>query len=120
MAVELLDEAGTTVLDTTTTDRPAGLHVRAHGAGHLPRPAGREQLHRQRRARRVHREHADAADAGQQRGQRQQRDHHRHAGQPGGVILSGPIALADGTEPTDDGDTDNNTNLTVDFGVFPR
>ena len=40
-------------------------------------------------------------------------------GSPGGVILSGPITLADATEPTDDGDTDNNTNLTLDFGVVP-
>src|SRR5262245_60100914 len=37
----------------------------------------------------------------------------------GGLILSGPIVLADGTEPTDDGDTDANTNLTLDFGVVP-
>jgi len=40
-------------------------------------------------------------------------------GQAGGFILSGPIILADGTEPTDDGDTDANTNLTLDFGVVP-
>jgi len=37
----------------------------------------------------------------------------------GGFIISGPIILADGTEPTDDGDTDANTNLTLDFGVVP-
>lgn len=38
-------------------------------------------------------------------------------GQVGGFILSGPIELALGDEPTNDGDADNNTNLTLDFGV---
>ncbi len=35
----------------------------------------------------------------------------------GGVIESGSISLAVGAEPIDDGDTDNDTNLTLDFGV---
>jgi hypothetical protein len=37
----------------------------------------------------------------------------------GGFIQSGPITLAAGTEPTNDGDSDPNTNLTIDFGVVP-
>jgi hypothetical protein len=37
----------------------------------------------------------------------------------GGVIVSGPITLADGTEPINDGDTNNNTNLSLDFGLVP-
>jgi uncharacterized repeat protein (TIGR01451 family) len=36
----------------------------------------------------------------------------------GNGILSGIINLAVGAEPTTDGDTDANTNLTLDFGVF--
>src|SRR5205085_3559946 len=38
-------------------------------------------------------------------------------GQTGGFIVSGPIILAVGTEPTDDGDTSADTNLSLDFGV---
>ncbi|PAY17757.1 hypothetical protein CKO51_20200 [Rhodopirellula sp. SM50] len=34
-------------------------------------------------------------------------------------IVTGEITLVAGSEPTDDGDTDNNTNLSVDFGVVP-
>jgi hypothetical protein len=37
----------------------------------------------------------------------------------GGVIQTGPVSLTVGGEPTNDGDTDPNTNLTVDFGVVP-
>jgi protocatechuate 3,4-dioxygenase beta subunit len=37
----------------------------------------------------------------------------------GGVVISGPIDLAAGTEPTNDGDSDPNTNLTLDFGMVP-
>ena len=39
-------------------------------------------------------------------------------GQNTGVIDSGLITLSLGQEPTNDGDTDNNTNLSLDFGVF--
>jgi uncharacterized repeat protein (TIGR01451 family) len=42
--------------------------------------------------------------------------------QPGGLgnpIFSPIIDLAVGAESTTDGDTDSNTNLTVDFGLFP-
>ena len=35
----------------------------------------------------------------------------------GGFIQSGPITLSVGGEPVNDGDTDANTNLTLDFGV---
>ncbi len=38
-------------------------------------------------------------------------------GQPGYVVRSGVVTLAAGTEPTNDGDTDNNSNLTIDFGL---
>ncbi|MBX7241106.1 MAG: hypothetical protein K1X92_05100, partial [Bacteroidia bacterium] len=38
--------------------------------------------------------------------------------QSGNLILSGPITLTIGGEPTNDGDLDANTNLTVDFGIF--
>ncbi len=34
-------------------------------------------------------------------------------------VVSGVLTVAIGAEPTNDGDTDNNTNLTVDFGFFP-
>ena len=34
------------------------------------------------------------------------------------MIMSGIVDLAIGTEPTNDGDTDANTNLTVDFGLY--
>jgi hypothetical protein len=37
----------------------------------------------------------------------------------GGVVVSGPITLTAGSEPTNDGDTDPNTNLTLDFGMVP-
>ncbi len=37
----------------------------------------------------------------------------------GGVIVSGSINLSAGSEPTSDGDSDPNTNLTLDFGVVP-
>ena len=35
-----------------------------------------------------------------------------------GVIASSAVTLTPNAEPTDDGDSDPNTNLTVDFGVF--
>ncbi len=35
----------------------------------------------------------------------------------GGFVVSGPVSLALGGEPITDGDTDANTNLTLDFGV---
>ena len=38
----------------------------------------------------------------------------------GGFIESKPITLTVGGEPITDGDTDPNTNLTVDFGVFRK
>lgn len=34
------------------------------------------------------------------------------------VINSQAVTLVQDTEPTDDGDSDNNSNLTVDFGVY--
>lgn len=34
-------------------------------------------------------------------------------------LVTGEITLVAGSEPTDDGDTDANTNLSVDFGVVP-
>jgi len=34
-------------------------------------------------------------------------------------VVSGPVALAAGTGPTNDGDNDPNTNLSVDFGLVP-
>ena len=34
------------------------------------------------------------------------------------MIMSEVISLAVGSEPTNDGDTDSSTNLTVDFGLF--
>ncbi|MBL8136442.1 MAG: carboxypeptidase regulatory-like domain-containing protein, partial [Acidobacteria bacterium] len=37
----------------------------------------------------------------------------------GGVVRSGPITLGVGTEPTSDGDTNPDSNLTVDFGFVP-
>jgi len=37
----------------------------------------------------------------------------------GGFIESGLITLAVGGEPTNDGDTNTNTNLSLDFGVVP-
>jgi protocatechuate 3,4-dioxygenase beta subunit len=36
----------------------------------------------------------------------------------GGRIVSGPVTLISGSEPTTDGDSDPDSNLTVDFGVF--
>lgn len=36
-----------------------------------------------------------------------------------GAVRSGPIALAAGTEPTNDGDTSADSNLSVDFGFVP-
>jgi cyclophilin family peptidyl-prolyl cis-trans isomerase len=35
----------------------------------------------------------------------------------GGVVVSGPITLSAGDEPTDDADTNPNTNLSLDFGM---
>ncbi|MEO1618291.1 MAG: SdrD B-like domain-containing protein [Planctomycetota bacterium] len=35
-------------------------------------------------------------------------------------LVSGEITLVINSEPTDDGDNDSNTNLTVDFGVVPN
>ena len=35
-------------------------------------------------------------------------------------VVSGVITLVSGAEPTDDGDADANTNLTVDFGFSPQ
>ena len=35
-----------------------------------------------------------------------------------GGIASLPVTLSPNTEPTDDGDTDSNSNLSVDFGVY--
>ncbi len=37
----------------------------------------------------------------------------------GGAVRSGPITLGAGTEPTNDGDTNPDSNLTVDFGFVP-
>ncbi|MBP7777604.1 MAG: VCBS repeat-containing protein [Acidobacteria bacterium] len=37
----------------------------------------------------------------------------------GDAVRSGPVTLAVGTEPTNDGDLDPNSNLTVDFGFVP-
>ncbi len=39
---------------------------------------------------------------------------------PGGAVISGTITLVSNSEPTDDGDTDSNTNTTLDFGFFPQ
>ncbi|MCA9010516.1 MAG: DUF11 domain-containing protein, partial [Planctomycetaceae bacterium] len=36
----------------------------------------------------------------------------------GGAIVSRAITLSNGQEPINDGDTDSNTNLSLDFGVF--
>ena len=35
----------------------------------------------------------------------------------GGTVISGPITLSTGDEPTDDGDANPNTNLSLDFGM---
>lgn len=35
-------------------------------------------------------------------------------------VATAAITLASGTEPTNDGDTDNNSNLTLDFGFSPQ
>ncbi|HEX3148896.1 MAG TPA: SdrD B-like domain-containing protein [Gemmataceae bacterium] len=35
----------------------------------------------------------------------------------GGTVVTGPITLSAGDEPTDDGDTNPNTNLSLDFGM---
>ncbi|MEZ6136941.1 MAG: SdrD B-like domain-containing protein [Pirellulaceae bacterium] len=35
-------------------------------------------------------------------------------------VVTGVITLASGTEPTNDGDTDTNSNLTLDFGFAPQ
>jgi uncharacterized repeat protein (TIGR01451 family) len=37
----------------------------------------------------------------------------------GGAVRSGPITLGTGAEPTNDGDTNPDSNLTVDFGFVP-
>jgi len=37
----------------------------------------------------------------------------------GGAVRSGPITLSSGAEPTNDGDTNADSNLTVDFGFVP-
>ncbi|NJP07741.1 MAG: hypothetical protein HC837_20050, partial [Chloroflexaceae bacterium] len=37
----------------------------------------------------------------------------------GNGVVSLPVTLTLNSEPTDDGDADNNTNLTVDFGFYP-
>lgn len=37
----------------------------------------------------------------------------------GGFVISGPIALAPDEEPDTDGDTNKNTNRTLDFGLVP-
>ena len=37
----------------------------------------------------------------------------------GGAVRSGPITLSSGGEPTNDGDTNADSNLTVDFGFVP-
>ncbi len=39
---------------------------------------------------------------------------------PNGDVASGTITLVSNAEPIDDGDTDPNTNTTVDFGFFPQ
>ncbi|MEL6898267.1 MAG: SdrD B-like domain-containing protein, partial [Planctomycetota bacterium] len=39
---------------------------------------------------------------------------------PGVGAASGLVTLVSGAEPTNDGDNDNNTNLSVDFGFFPE
>lgn len=39
---------------------------------------------------------------------------------PSGDVISQTITLESNNEPTDDGDTDPNTNTTVDFGFFPQ
>lgn len=38
-------------------------------------------------------------------------------GQPGYVVRSSTVSLSAGSEPTTDGDTDSNSNLSVDFGL---
>jgi uncharacterized repeat protein (TIGR01451 family) len=38
----------------------------------------------------------------------------------GGDVISGTITLESNLEPTDDDDTDPNTNTTLDFGFFPQ
>lgn len=38
----------------------------------------------------------------------------------GGDVVSGTITLESNLEPIDDGDTDANTNTTLDFGFFPQ
>ena len=37
-----------------------------------------------------------------------------------GDVISGTITLESNSEPTNDDDTDSNTNTTVDFGFFPQ
>lgn len=39
---------------------------------------------------------------------------------PSGDVISGTITLVSNNEPIDDGDTDPNTNHTLDFGFFPQ
>jgi hypothetical protein len=120
VTVELLNEAGTTVLNTTTTAadgtyRFTGLATGTYrvrlaasnftGTGALvgldpsPVPPAADPN-----------DNVDGDNNG------------ASAGTPPGpfFIVSGPITLSAGAEPTNDGDTDNNTNLTVDFGVSPR
>ncbi len=40
-------------------------------------------------------------------------------GQPGYVIRTSPVTLTSGAEPTTDGDSNANSNLTLDFGLTP-
>jgi len=118
VTVELLDETGETVLDTTTTDsaghytftgladgiyqvRLAASNFSGTGplVGFTPSSAASD----------IPDDDLDLDSNGTASGTLGS----------GGFIISGPITLAAGEEPADDGDTSTDTNLSVDFGVVP-
>ena len=62
VVVELLDQAGTTVLGDDDDQRDRRLHVRRPGRRYVPGPPRGQQLQRQRRAGRLHRQHHGRVD----------------------------------------------------------
>ena len=118
VTVELLDQAGTTVLETTTTNssgvytfvalEPGTYRVRLAASNFTGTGALVDFT-------------ASGTAVADPENNQNDDSNGVTSGTLGtdGFIISGPIVLADGTEPINDGDTDPDTNLSLDFGVVP-
>ncbi len=109
VTVRLLAADCVTVLATTMTDAERQLSVRRPAAWHLLRevvqPLGLQS----------------STDIGTSANPDNDRDNDDNGVTIiGDVVRSGPVTLAFGLEPVDDGDTNADSNLSVDFGFVPE